>query len=81
MRASRPLLRICLYIAKYKTTGTETGQLRLMPVDMREQLLPGSFEWAQFISALKNRVSLRNLKKVAGMTPREYAEAGTENLL
>jgi hypothetical protein len=33
-------------MAKHKLTGTETGQLRLMAVDMREQLLPGSFEWA-----------------------------------
>jgi hypothetical protein len=33
-------------MAKYKLTGTETGQLRFMTADMREQMLPGSFELA-----------------------------------
>jgi transposase len=33
-------------MARYKQTGYETGQLELMMVDPRAQLLPGSFEWA-----------------------------------
>jgi transposase len=33
-------------MAKYKQTSYETGQLELMMVNLRAQLLPGSFEWA-----------------------------------
>jgi transposase len=33
-------------MAKYKITGRETGQLQFLMADLREQLLPGSFEWA-----------------------------------
>jgi hypothetical protein len=31
-------------MAKYKQTSYETGQLELMMVNLRAQLLPGSFE-------------------------------------
>lgn len=33
-------------MANYKTSGRETGQLRFLMIDLQEQLLPGTFEWA-----------------------------------
>jgi transposase len=33
-------------MANYRQSGRETGQLQFVIVDMRKQLLPGTFEWA-----------------------------------